>query len=81
MSRGWESKDVESQQEEAAARRAAARQTPLSDEEVRLQTERNSLELSRTRVLKDLAGVTHPRRREQLEAALKHLDRKLAELK
>jgi hypothetical protein len=81
MSRGWESKDVESQQEEAAARRGAARQTPLSAEQVRLQTERNSLELSRTRVLKDLGAATHPRRREQLEAALKHLDRKLAELK
>jgi galactokinase len=81
MSRGWESKDVESQQEEAASKRAAARQTPLSAEQVRLQAERNSLELSRTRVLKDLAAATHPRRREQLEAALKHLDRKLAELK
>jgi hypothetical protein len=81
MSRGWESKDVESQQEEAASKRAAARQTPLSAEQVRLQTERNSLELSRTRVLKDLGAATHPRRREQLEAALKHLDRKLAELK
>ena len=61
--------------------RAAARQTPPSAEQVRLQTERNSLELSRTRVLKDLEGVTHPRRREQLEAALRYLDRKLAELK
>jgi hypothetical protein len=81
MSRGWESKDVESQQEEAASRRTAARQTPLSAEEVRLKTERHSLELSRTRVLKDLESVTHPRRREQLEAALKHLDRKLEELK
>jgi hypothetical protein len=81
MSRGWESKDVESQQEEAASRRAAARQTPLSAEQIRLQTERKSLELSRTRVLKDLEAATHPRRREQLEAALLHLDRKLAELK
>jgi len=80
MSRGWESKDVESQMEEAASRRAAARQTPLTDEQIRLQTERRSLELSRTRVLKDLGAATHPRRREQLEAALRHLDRKLAEL-
>jgi len=45
MSRGWESKDVESQMEEAASRRAAARQTPLTDEQIRLQTERRSLEL------------------------------------
>jgi len=80
MSRGWESKDVESQMEEAASRRAAARQAPLTDEQIRLQTERKSLELSRTRVLKDLEAATHPRRREQLEAALRHLDRKLAEL-
>jgi hypothetical protein len=81
MSRGWESKDVESQMEEAAARRAASRQTPPTAEQVRLQSERQSLELSRTRVLKDLEVTTNPRRREQLEAALQHLDRKLAELK
>lgn len=81
MSRGWESKDVESQQEEAAARRAAARVTPPTPEEIRLRTERQSLELSRTRVLKDLENSTHPRRRAQLEAALKHLNQKLAELR
>lgn len=80
MSRGWESKDVESQMEEAAARRAAPRQKPPSAEQVRLSTERTSLELSRTRVIKDLEAATHPRRREQLQAALDHLERKLAEL-
>ena len=81
MSRGWESKDVESQMEEAAARRAATRQAPRTAEQVRLQSERQSLELSRTRVLKDIEAATNPRRREQLEAALLHLDRKLADLK
>jgi hypothetical protein len=81
MSRGWESKDVESQMEEAAARRAAARGIPPTAEQVRLQSERQSLELSRTRVLKDIEACTNSRRREQLEAALLHLDRKLAELK
>lgn len=80
MSRGWESKDVESQMEEAASKRASVRQAPLTEEQIRLQTERKSLELSRTRVMKDLETATHPRRREQLEAALQHLDRKLAEL-
>ncbi len=80
MSRGWESKDVEFQQEEAAAKRAAAKHAPPTAEEIRLRTERESLQLSRTRVLKDLESATHPRRREQLEAALRHLDLKLAEL-
>jgi hypothetical protein len=81
MSRGWESKDVESQMEEAAARRSVNRQTPLTAEQIRLKTERTSLELSRTRVLKDLEAATHPRRRQQLQAALDHLERKLGELK
>jgi hypothetical protein len=67
--------------EEAAAKRAAAKQIPPTEEEVRLRAERNSIELSRTRIVKDLEAATHPRRREQLEAALRHLDQKLAELR
>jgi len=81
MSRGWESKDVESQMEEAAAQRATPHHTPLSPEQIRVRTERESLELSRTRVMKDLEAATHPRRREQLEAALHYLNQKLAALK
>ena len=80
MSRGWESKDVESQMEEAAARRAAAKLTPPTAEELRLKTERESLELSRKRVLSDLETTSHPRRREQLESALRHLEEKIASL-
>jgi len=80
MSRGWESKSVESQMEEAALRRDAARQTPLTAEEIRIRSERQSLELQRTRILRELELATHPRRREQLEAALRHLNGKLAEL-
>jgi hypothetical protein len=80
MSRGWESKSVESQMEDAASRRSASRQIPLTDEQIRIRSERESLELSRTRVLRDLESATHPRRREQLQAALNHLDQKLAAL-
>ena len=80
MSRGWESKSVESQMEEAASRRDVARRTPLTDEQVRLRSERESLELSRTRVLKDIESTTHARRREQLQAALRHLEQKLSAL-
>jgi hypothetical protein len=80
MSRGWESKSVESQMEDAASRRNASRRIPLTNEQIRIRSERESLELSRTRVLKDLESATHPRRREQLQAALNHLERKLAAL-
>jgi hypothetical protein len=81
MSRGWESKDVESQMEEAAARRDAARKAPLTPDQIRVESERRSLELSRARVLKDIEATTHERRRAQLQTALEYLDRKIAELK
>ena len=79
VSRGWESKSVESQMEEAALRRETAQRTPPTSEELDAQALRQSLELSRRRVLKDLETATHPRRREQLRAALAHLDNKLAQ--
>jgi hypothetical protein len=80
MSRGWESKSVESQMADATSRREAARRIPLTAEQIRLQHERESLELSRTRVLNDLDAATHPRRREQLLAALQHLEKKMTAL-
>ena len=80
VSRGWESKDVESQMEEAAARRSASKRPAPTAEQVRVKAERESLELSRKRVLGDLEAAAHPRRREQLESALRHLDEKLASL-
>ena len=80
MSRGWESKDVESQMEEAASRRDAARKAPLTTDQIRVQTERHSLELSRARVLQDMETTTHERRRTQLQSALEYLERKIDEL-
>ena len=80
MARGWESKEVESQIESAQSKRAAARNAPLTNDQIRNQQQRESLEMSRTRVLRDLETVTHERYREQLKCALKHLEQKLAEL-
>ena len=80
MARGWESKSVESQIESAEGKRgrdAAPRVTP---EQAARQRERASIELSRKRVLADLAAARHPRHREMLEAALKFLDEKIAKL-
>jgi hypothetical protein len=79
MARGWESKSVESQQESAAAVRSTPSQG--DDPQARLrQQERGDLELSRTRILRELAAAVHPRHREQLEAALRYLDSKIAEI-
>jgi hypothetical protein len=81
MARGWESKSVESQMETAEDRRAQRQaESTLTAEQVRLRVERDSISLSIKRVEHDLQSATHPRRREQLQAALAHLQQKLADL-
>jgi hypothetical protein len=78
MARGWESKSVESQIESLEPRK---KRTPRpSPEQLRLAQERESLQLSRTRVQRDLQAATNPKYRTILEAALQHLDEKLAAL-
>ena len=79
MARGWESKDIESQMEDAReARRNVAPQR--SSEELQLARERESLLLQRSRVLADIESATHPRYREILQRSLAFLDEKLASL-
>lgn len=80
MARGWESKSVESQIDASESRHVRAQQIQQSQEALLLQRERESLELSRTRVLRDLETARHPRHREQLAAALAHLDRQIEKL-
>ena len=53
---------------------------PKSTEQIRREQERRGLQLSRTRILHDLESATHPNHRKSLEAALEHLDRKIADL-
>jgi len=80
MARGWESKDVESQVEARKSMSAAAGKGPKSPEEIRREQERRDLQLSRTRIVNDLQAATHPNHRKSLEAALAHLDEKIAKL-
>ncbi len=80
MARGWESKDVESQVDAAEERARLANQPKLSPEEAARNRERESLELSRKRVMHDMESTQNPRYRATLEAALKHLDEKIAAL-
>lgn len=79
MARGWESKSVEEQMELAVSRQDAPI-AHMSAEQRQRRRVRESLELSRTRVVRDLAAAAHPRHRALLEAALKHLDEKIAAL-
>jgi hypothetical protein len=80
MARGWESKDVEGQIEASAkARHRHADQKPDSGQ-AEQRRRRESLLLSRSRVLHDLEEARNPRYRTMLSAALTHLDHELAGL-
>jgi hypothetical protein len=80
MARGFDSKDVESQIEQREADRKFRSTQPTHDIDVERQARRESLLLSRSRVISDLASARHPRHRAQLEAALAFLDSRIADL-
>jgi hypothetical protein len=77
MARGWESKSVESQQDVAPSAGSEERLTP---EQRRLRLKRESLELSRRRVLHEIEETRSAVRRVSLEAALAFLDGEIEEL-
>jgi hypothetical protein len=78
MARGWESKAVESQQEEAASR--PAKTAAFAPAEAQRRADRATLMLARTKVLTDLQHACAPAHRAMLEQAIADLDRRLREL-
>ncbi len=75
MARGWESKSIEAQQEEAGRAKKAA---PPVSRAVRARRERRrTLELARARAADDLSRATAPAHRRMLEQALAALDEQL----
>jgi hypothetical protein len=80
MARGWESKDVESQVEAGEAPRGHYGNNSKSAEQLHREQERKDLQLSRVRIAHDLESATNPNHRKSLEAALAHLDKKIAEV-
>lgn len=82
MARGWESKAVEDQQQEAE-RRALEAATPAFEQspEVRARRERSeSLRLSRSRTLDQLERATNPAHREMLGRTLRALEKEIGDL-
>jgi hypothetical protein len=79
MARGWESKAVEAQQQDAAAE-GRRRSAPVSADEARTRTERATLMLARSRALGDLQQACAPAHRAMLEQAIADLDRRLKTL-
>jgi hypothetical protein len=75
MARGFESKQVEFQQEEAARGRQV--KPALTPDELRRRELRESLQMARARAHADLARATAPAHRRMLETALAALDEQL----
>jgi hypothetical protein len=78
MARGFESKMVEFQQEEAARGRSIA--PLLTEEQKARRVRREGLELARSRAAADLARAVAPAHRRMLEQALAAIDQQIAEL-
>jgi hypothetical protein len=78
MARGWESKSVESQIEDAGSR--VSQGEALTPEQRETRKKRQGLEMSRRRVLQDLEAARSPVRRTALERALAFLDEEIGKL-
>ena len=78
MARGWESKSIEAQQDEAQRGRVV--RAELTPEQRALEERRQMLILTRSRALADLERATAPPHRRMLEQAIAVLDEQLAQL-
>jgi hypothetical protein len=80
MARGWESKDIEAQMEATGLAKEKAEKKDKAEVDLARSQQRKDLELSRIRISNDLQAATNPNHRKSLEAALAHLDKKIAEV-
>jgi hypothetical protein len=84
MARGWESKSIEAQQEEAGRterrRDGRTQKAELGPEERRKAERRRTLELAKTRVTDELARARAPAHCQMLEQALEAIEAQLRNL-
>jgi hypothetical protein len=80
VARGWESKSVEGQIESFASEQRSSQQQRRTPAQIEKEQQRESLLLSRRRVLHDIEQSRNARHIELLKSSLAFLDAKLAEL-
>jgi hypothetical protein len=78
MARGWESKAVEEQLGAIEAEKEARTKKKLTTAELERRAQKEGLQFSRTRIMKDLEAARDERYRALLERTLAHLDAELA---
>jgi hypothetical protein len=79
MARGWESKSIEAQQEEAAGGTGRAGR-PATPQERARQQQRRTLELARARSVADLERATTEAHRAMLRRAIADIDERLGRI-
>lgn len=79
MARGWESKAVEAQQEEAL--RASSKNPAATPDQRARFDRRRALELTRTRAMQDRARASAPAHQAMLDQAIQALDAQIAQLR
>jgi hypothetical protein len=77
MARGWESKSIEAQQEQASQKTTGSRAKMTAAEAVVFR-EKENLRLSRHNIVRQLESASNPRHRKLLEETLAALEEKLA---
>ena len=78
MARGWESKSVEAQQDEASRERV--KKPALTPEQQKTAERRASLALARARAVADLERASAPHHRRMLEQAIATIEAQLRDL-
>ena len=78
MARGWESKSIAAQIDEAESHRSAVFENIPAPETLELMRKKETILLSRIRVVRDLNSAQNPRYKAQLNKALRDLDAQLA---
>ena len=79
MARGWESKQVESQMDDAQEKHGTAG-TEASPDDRNAEREKQNLLLSRTYIQHQIESSANARYTESLNKALEEIERKLADL-
>jgi hypothetical protein len=80
MARGWESKSVEAQIDMAEAHRPTKKTIAPSVESLEVIRKKETILLSRTRVVRELDNAQNPRYKAVLTKALADLDAKLTSI-
>jgi hypothetical protein len=80
MAKGWESKSVEGQVQDAQESQPDNKRKPLTPAQIEAHRKREVLLLSRARVADDLQSSSDSRYRDQLTRALADLDAQISRL-